>query len=347
MTAMGRLWEPTTVDEILLENRLAMAPMTRDRSTPGGVPTGMNAEYYARRASTGLIVTEVTQPSDDGRGYLPAPGNYTDEHIAGWRGVSGAVHIGRISHPSNAPHGRRPAVPSAVRPGGRTFTASGPQKMPRPRALSTREVAGIERDFRRAAAAAIAAGADGAEIHAANGYLVQQFLSRNANRRTDRYGGPVPNRILFAVGVASAVAEEIGPGRTRVSPGNPFDDIVEDDVAGLYGALLDALAPLGLAHVHVLHGGNQGLRRSIRHGWPGALPLNRGGADIQTRARDIEDGLADVFSVGAMVLAHPDLADRIKTGAPLDEPDRGTFYGGAEGGYAAYPTTIAAADRAA
>lgn len=340
MKATNRLWAPITVGEIPLDNRLAMAPMTRDRSTPGGVPTKMNAEYYAQRASTGLIVTEGTQPSDDGQGYLLTPGIYTEEHVAGWRGVTDAVHeaggrivvqlmhVGRISHPSNTPHGRRPVAPSAVRPEGKMFTASGPREMPEPRALSTEE------------------------IHGANGYLVQQFLSSNANRRTDRYGGSIPNRIRFAVEVASAVAEEIGAGRTgiRISPGNPFNDIVEDDVDRLYGALLEALAPLGLAYLHVLHGGDDDLLRSIRGTWPGALVLNRGGADIETRARDIEDGLADVITVGALVLANPDLVERVKTGAPLNEPDRSTFYGGDEHGYTDYPAlpaTITAGDRAA
>ncbi len=364
MTATDKLWEPITVGRIPLDNRLAMAPMTRDRSTPEGVPTESNAEYYSQRASTGLIVTEGTQPSDDGQGYLLTPGIYNDEHIAGWRKVTDAIHeaggqiviqlmdVGRISHPSNTPHGRRPVAPSAVKPEDQMFTASGPQDMPVPRALSTEEVADTVQDFRRAAAAAVAAGADGVEIHGANGYLVQQFLSSNANRRTDRYGGSISNRIRFAVEVASAVAEEIGPDRTgiRISPGNPFNDIFEDDVPELYGALLEALAPLGLAYLHLLHGGNEDLLRSIRRDWPGALLLNRGGADIETRARDVEDGLADVITVGAMVLANPDLVDRVRTGAPLNEPDRSTFYGGDERGYTDYPTlpkTITAGDRAA
>ena len=356
MTATNRLWDPITVGEIPLENRLAMAPMTRSRSTLEGVPTEMNAEYYAQRSSTGLIITEGTQPSDDGQGYLLTPGIYTDEQVAGWRGVTDAVHeaggriviqlmhTGRISHPSNTPHGRQPVAPSAVKPAGQMFTASGMQEMPEPRVLSEQEVADTVRDFRRAAAAAVEAGADGVEIHAANGYLVQQFLSSNANRRTDRYGGSIENRIHFAVEVASAVAEEIGSGRTgvRISPGNHFNDMVEDDVPELYGALVDALAPLDLAYLHLLHGGNEDLLRAIRRDWPGALVLNRGGADIEARARDIEEDLTDVVAVGAMVLANPDLVDRVKTGAPLNEPDKSTFYGGAEHGYTDYPTAIVA-----
>lgn len=361
MTATGRLWEPSAMGRIPLDHRLAMAPMTRDRSTPGGVPTEMNAEHYAQRATTGLIVTEGTQPSDDGKGYLLTPGIYTDEHVSGWRDVTDAVHeaggriviqlmhTGRISHPSNTPHGRRPVAPSALKPDGVMFTASGPQEMPEPRALSEGEIAETVRDFGRAAAAAIRAGADGVEIHGADGYLVHQFLSTNANRRTDQYGGSIGNRIRFAVEVASAVADEIGADRTgiRISPGNPFNDIVEEDVPELYGALLEALAPLDLAYLHVAHGGNEDLLRSIRHDWPGALVLNRGGASLDERARDIEAGLADVATVGAMVLANPDLVERVKTGAALNEPDPSTFYGGDEYGYTDYPMlpkTILAGD---
>ena len=352
MNTTTGLWDPITIGEVHLEHRLAMAPMTRSRSTPEGVPTDLNAEYYAQRASIGLIITEGTQPSDDGQGYLLTPGIYTDEQIAGWRGVTDAVHeaggrifvqlmhTGRISHPSNTPHGRRPVGPSAVRPEGEMFTASGLQEMPEPRALSEEEIADTVGDFRRAAAAAIAAGADGVEIHGANGYIVQQFLSSNANQRTDRYGGPIENRIRFAVEVASAVAEEIGPGRTgvRISPGNPFNDIVEDDVHELYMALVDALAPLDLAYLHVFHGGDEDLLRSVRRGWPGVLLLNRGGADIETRARDIEAGVADVVTVGTMALANPDLVARVKNGAPFNEPDPATMYGGGERGYTDYPT---------
>lgn len=364
MTTTNSLWGPTTIGRIPLEHRLAMAPMTRSRSTPGGVPTEMNAEYYAQRASTALIITEGTQPSDDGQGYLLTPGIYTDGHIAGWRLVTDAVHesggriviqlmhTGRVSHPSNTPHGRQPVAPSAVKPDGMMFTASGPLEMPEPRALSEGEISDTVRDFRWAAAAAIAAGADGVEIHGANGYLLQQFLSSNANRRADRYGGSIPNRIRLAVEVASAVADEIGADRTglRISPGNPFNDIVEEDVPELYGSLVATLAPFELAYLHVAHGGDEDLLRSIRHDWPGALLLNRGGANLDERVRDVEDGLADVVTVGAMVLANPDLVARLKTGAPLNDPDPSTFYGGDERGYTDYPalpTTILADARVA
>ncbi|MDQ0604527.1 N-ethylmaleimide reductase [Streptomyces canus] len=344
------LWNPIVVGEIPLPHRLAMAPMTRNRSTPKGVPTELNADYYAQRASHALIITEGTQPSADGQGYPVTPGIHTDEHIAGWRKVTDAVHkadgriviqlmhAGRMSHPDNTPHHRQPVAPSPVQPAGTMFTASGLQQMPVPRELSTEEVAATVDDFRRAAAAAIAAGADGVEIHGANGYLLHQFLADNTNQRTDGYGGSIENRIRFAVEVATAVAEEIGAGRTglRISPGNPFNDIAESDTHELYPALVRALAPLDLAYLHIGHGGDDDLLRTLRKLWPTTLVLNRAGTDIATRAKDIEDGLADVVTVGVMAIANPDLAERVRTGAPLNDPDPATFYGGGEAGYTDY-----------
>ncbi|MGA6222053.1 alkene reductase [Streptomyces umbrinus] len=349
---LNALWNPTVAGEIPLPHRLAMAPLTRNRSTPEGVPTELNAEYYAQRASHALIITEGTQPSADGQGYPVTPGIYTEQHISGWRKVTDAVHkadgriviqlmhVGRISHPDNTPHGRQPVAPSAVQPTGDMFTATGLKPMPAPRELSTEEVAATVDDFRRAAAAAIAAGADGVEIHAANGYLVHQFLADNTNQRTDRYGGSVDNRIRFAVEVATAVADEIGAGRTgiRISPGNPFNDIAESDTHELYPALVRALAPLNLAYLHIGHGGDEELLFTLRKLWPTTLVLNRAGTDIATRAKDIEDGVADVVTVGTMALANPDLVARIRSGAPLNTPDPNTFYGGGAAGYTDYPT---------
>jgi N-ethylmaleimide reductase len=354
------LWSPIDIGDIRLAHRLVMAPMTRDRATPEGVPTQMNADYYAQRASMALIITEGTQPSDDGQGYLLTPGIYRPDQVAGWRLVTDAVHkaggqifiqlmhVGRISHPSNTPHGRRPVGPSPITPAGTMFTAAGPQEMPEPRQLSSNEIAATVRDYQRAAAGAVAAGADGVEVHAANGYLLHQFLSSNANQRTDNYGSSIENRIRFAVEVTNGIAEEIGASRTGIiiSPGNPFNDIVEDDVDELYGALVHALAPFGLAYLNVVHGGDEDLIRAIRRDWPGTLFLNRPGVEIDIRAKDIESGLADVITVGTRSLANPDLVGRVKAGAPLNAPDPSTFYGGEEHGYTDYPTmesTIAAA----
>ena len=345
-------WEPTQIGALSLPHRLALAPMTRSRAQADGTPTELNALYYAQRASTALVITEGVQPSDDGQGYLVTPGIYTDEHIAGWRHVTDSVHdaggwiviqlmhVGRIAHPDNTPHGRRSVAPSAIAPAGKIFTAEGMLDMPEPRAMSTDEVAQTVQDFRHAAASAIAAGADGVEIHGANGYLVHQFLSTNANRRMDRYGGSIENRIRFAVEVAGAIADEIGADRTgiQISPGNPFNDMVEDDTAALYGALLRALASLELAYLNVAHQGDEQLLASLRRDWPGNLVLNRGSADLETRAKDLVDGTADLVTAGRMALANPDLVDRVKAGAALNEPDPSTFYGGDERGYTDYPT---------
>ncbi len=354
------LWDPLTVGTMQLPHRLAMAPMTRDRSRPDGVPTDLNREYYRQRASMAVIITEGTQPSDDGQGYLLTPGIYTDAHVAGWREVTGAVHAaggrivaqlmhtGRVAHPDNTPHGRQPVAPSAVRPAGVMFTATGPQEMPVPRALGTDEIPGVVQEYRSAASAAIAAGFDAVEIHGANGYLVHQFLADNTNQRTDSYGGSIAHRIRFAVEVVSAVVDEIGADRTglRISPSNPYNDIVEDDPRTLYSALLTALAPMRLAYLHLLHFGDEDLLRDLRRAWPTALLLNRAGADIDTRVADLDAGRADVITVGAMALANPDLPERVRAGAPLNEPDPSTFYGGDSHGYTDYPTLEEVVSRA-
>jgi N-ethylmaleimide reductase len=346
------LWQPIDLGAIHLEHRLAMAPMTRARSTTKGVPTEMNATYYAQRASMAVIISEGTQPSEDGQGYPLTPGIYNTAQIEGWRLVTDAVHraggriiiqlmhTGRIGHPLNTRHGRQPVAPSRVKPAGKMFTSVGTFEMPEPRPLSVHEITDTVRDHRRAAWAAMEAGADGVEIHAANGYLIHQFLSSNANQRSDHYAGSVENRIRVALEVASGVAEEIGGDRTGIiiSPGNPLNDIVESDVEDLYLALVHELGSLGLAYLNVVHGGDDDLVHAIRRDWTSALLLNRNGADIETRINDIESGLADVITVGTHSLANPDLIARIKSGAPLNDADRSTFYGGDERGYIDYPT---------
>jgi N-ethylmaleimide reductase len=347
-----KLWQPIQVGDIKLKHRLAMAPMTRSRATPDGVPTDLNAKYYAQRASMALIISEGTQPSDDGQGYLFTPGIYTDDQVAGWRKVTGAVrsaggqmfiqvmHAGRIAHPANTAHGRQPVAPSAVKPNAKMFTLSGLEDIPEPRALRTDEVPAVIQEFRHAAAAARKAGAEGVEIHGANGYLIHQFLSDNANLRTDQYGRSVEGKIRFAVEVAAAVADEIGAGRTgiRISPGNPFNDIAENDVETVYSALVSELSHLGLAYLHVAHAGNEPLLRTIRDLWPGVLVLNRGRTGLATRIEDIDSGTADVIALASMSLANPDLVQRIKTNAPLNAPDPATFFGGGTKGYTDYPT---------
>lgn len=351
MSSATKLWDPIDLGSIHLEHRLAMAPMTRDRSTPQGVPTALNAEYYAQRAADTLVITEGTQPSADGQGYLLTPGIYTQEQVAGWRAVADVVHdrggrlviqlmhAGRIAHPDNTLHGRQPVAPSAVAAEGQMFTAGGMQPLPAPRALSTGEVAQTVEDFADAARRAVAAGADGVEIHGANGYLVHQFLSSNANRREDRYGGSIAGRVRFAVEAAEAVGEAIGADRVgfQISPGNPFNDVVEDDTKALYSGLIGALAPLDLAYLNVVYGGDDELLGDIRRTWPSGLLLNRPGADVAMRVQDLDAGRADVITLGRTALANPDWVGRIRNGAPLNDADPATFYGGDHHGYTDYP----------
>lgn len=353
MTAAS-LWQPFTLGRVELPHRLALAPMTRNRAEPDGTPGELVAEYYGQRASLGLIITEGTQPSADGQGYLNTPGIYTDDHIAGWRGVAEAVHagggslfiqlmhVGRVSHPDNTPHHRQPVAPSAIASGQEIFTATGPQQMPTPRELTVDDIQATIAEFRHAAASAIAAGADGVEIHGANGYLLHQFLSPNANHRTDSYGGSVENRSRFVVEVAQAVADEIGADRVgiRISPSMPLGGIDEGDTESVrtqYRQLVGELAPLNLAYLHVHHVGDDELLRSFRDVWLTAILVVRYGRTREQIADDIEAGLADIAPLGRFALANPDVVERLRTDAPLNEVDPATIYSGGATGYTDYP----------
>ncbi|WAL68813.1 alkene reductase [Amycolatopsis cynarae] len=352
---MSTLWTPFKLGRIELEHRLAMAPMTRSRALPEGTPSPLAPEYYAQRASLGLLISEGTQPSEDGQGYLATPGIHTDAQMTGWRKVTDAVHdagghlfiqlmhTGRISHPDNTPHGRQAVAPSAIAPEAPMFTLSGMQDIPRPRALGIDEIAATVDDFRTAAARAIEAGADGVEIHGANGYLIQQFLAPNANTRTDAYGGSVEGRIRFAVEVAQAVAEEIGPERTgfRISPGSTLNGIDEGpERAATYHALITELAKLDLVYLHVMQGTDEALLHEIRALWPTALLVNRIDRRREELAGDLDAGIADIVPLGRWALANPDLVQRLQEGAPLNEADPATFYGGGNEGYTDYPVLI-------
>ncbi|WP_175856377.1 alkene reductase [Burkholderia anthina] len=347
-----QLFAPVRVGRYTLHNRLVMAPMTRSRAAFDGTPGAWAAEYYAQRAGLGLIVTEGTQPSDDGQGYLTTPGIYTDAHVAGWKAISDRVHardgrlfiqlmhVGRMSHPDNTPHHRPGVAPSAVAPGVPMFTATGMQAIPAPRALTTAEVRDTVNDFRVAARRAIEAGADGVEIHGANGYLVQQFFAPNANTRTDEYGGSIENRARFALEVAAAIADEIGADRTaiRLSPGTTLWGIDEGpDSADLYRHLATQLDALGLAYLHVMHQGDDALLADLRERWHGTLILNRPGRARDAIGADVAAGVADLEAYGQMVLANPDFVTRVKTGAPLNDAQRDTFFGGDARGYVDYP----------
>ncbi|MBI1686928.1 alkene reductase [Caulobacter hibisci] len=349
---MSRLFSPVRLGRLDLSNRLVMAPMTRSRATPDGVPGALAADYYAQRAGVGLIVTEGTQPSEDGQGYLTTPGIHTDAQVAGWKAVTDAVHAeggylfiqlmhaGRMSHPDNTPHHRQGVAPSAIAPNAPMFTATGPKDIPTPRALSTDEVGRTVADFRAAARRAIEAGADGVEIHGANAYLVQQFFAPSANTRADQYGGPIENRARFALEVAAAIAEEIGADRTaiRLSPGTTLWGIDEGaEGPDLYRHLVAELDKLGLAYLHVMHQGDEVLLADIRRLWSRTLVLNRPGRPREEIGADIASGLADLEAYGQMVLANPDFVARLKAGAPMAEADRMTFFGGDARGYTDYP----------
>lgn len=349
---MTTLWDPIRIGRMTLPHRLAMSPLTRSRALPGGTPSEFAAEYYSQRASLGLLISEGTQPSEDGQGFLNSPGIHSDAHVEGWREISEAVHAagghlfiqimhaGRMSHPDNTLHGRPAVAPSAIAPDAQIYTPGGLQQVPRPRALSVEEIQATVADFRRAAARAIEAGADGVEIHAANGYLIQQFLSPNANTRDDGYGGSIANRMRFALEVARAVVEEIGADRTgiRLSPGSRLGGIDEGQNHGdLYRALVAELAKLDLAYLHIAHNGDEALLKDVRTLWSAPLLVNRVNRPLELIGQDVESGLADVSPVGRWALANPDFVERLRTGLALNEPDPQTFYGGGARGYTDYP----------
>ncbi|MDR7017046.1 alkene reductase [Acinetobacter sp. 3657] len=349
---MNNIWQPILVGDIHLPHRLAMAPMTRSRAQANGVPSDLAVEYYAQRASAGLLISEGTQPSDDGQGYLATPGIYTPEHVEGWRKVTSAVHekggrlfiqlmhVGRMSHPDNTPHHRQPVAPSAIAPGEQMFTANGMLDIPQPRALLTEEIPQTVENFRIAARRAIEAGADGVEIHGANGYLIQQFFAPNANARDDRYGGSIENRARFAIEVAKAIAAEIGPERTaiRLSPSATLGGLDEGlEGPDLYRYLVAELNKLGLAYLHIMHFGNEALLADIRKLWEQVLILNRPSRSLEAIGSDINAKLADIESYGQFFLANPDFVERLKTNATLNQPNHATYYGGGAHGYIDYP----------
>lgn len=355
MSLSPTVWKPFTLGSLPLTHRLALAPMTRNRAAEDGTPTELAAEYYAQRASLGLLITEGTQPSADGQGYLNTPGIHTTEHVAGWRRVTDAVHergghvfvqlmhVGRMAHPDNTPHHRQPVAPSAISAEQDFFTPTGVQQTLTPRALTTDEVGEVVAEFVHAARSAVEAGADGVEIHGANGYLLHQFLAPNANQRTDQYGGSLENRSRLVVDVARAVAEAIGPERTgiRISPGFPLGGLDEggpDAIRAQYRHLVGELAPLNLAYLHVHHAGDDELLRSLREVWPTAVLVVRYGRDRDQIADDLDAGLADIAPLGRWALANPDVVERLRLDAPLNEVDPGTLYTGGSRGYVDYPT---------
>jgi 2,4-dienoyl-CoA reductase-like NADH-dependent reductase (Old Yellow Enzyme family) len=349
---MTSIWDPITVGRMRLPQRITMSPMTRSRALADGTPSPLAVDYYRQRASLGMLITEGTQPSDDGQGYLNTPGIHTPAHVEGWRAVAEAVHergghlviqlmhVGRMAHPDNTPHHRTPVAPSAIAPGVDMFTPTGKQPAPTPRALTADEIGSTVEDFANAARRAISAGADAVEIHGANGYLLQQFLAPNANHRTDSYGGSIENRSRLTLQVAEAVVSAIGADRVgiRLSPGAPLGGLDEGpDSADLYRYLVAELAKLHLAFLDVYSFDDHGLLAALRTLWPNPLLLIRDGRTLDALGDDVGAGLADVAPVAKWALANPDFIDRLRTSAPLNEPDPTTFYGGDAHGYTDYP----------
>jgi N-ethylmaleimide reductase len=358
---MSGLFTPFELGGLPLRNRVVMAPMTRQRALPGSdAPHALNAEYYAQRASAGLIVSEATQVQAAGRGYPHTPGIYTDEQIAGWRLVTDAVHasggtifaqlwhVGRFSHPVYQPDGGLPVAPSAIVPEGmRTRSDDGSVlTIPTPRALRVDELPAIAAAFGHGAACAVAAGFDGVEIHGASGYLIDQFLRDSANRRTDAYGGSPRNRMRFPLEVLDAVIAAAGAERVgiRLCPFGEVNGVVDSDPASVYVPFAEELSRRGIAYVHVVEGSTKLPRdpsafdfRAMRRRFGGAwIVSNQYNAELAEEA--LASGYADLVAFGRWFVPNPDLVERLRTGAALNEVDSATIYGGGAKGYTDYPT---------
>lgn len=356
---MPSLNEPINLGDLRLPNRVLMAPLTRNRARPDGTPGPWTETYYRQRSSAGLILTEATQISPTGKGYIGTPGIHSPEQVDGWRRIVDAVHdaggriflqlwhVGRISHTSLLPAGQAPVAPSAVRARAQTVTEAGFVDVSEPRALTHNDISGIIEDYGQAARNARSAGFDGVEIHAANGYLIDQFLQSGTNHRTDAYGGEVANRIKFLVDVAEAVVSEWPSSRVgvRLSPRGTFNDMSDADPASTFIAAVDAMATLTLAYLHVVEASPgdapaephfRSLFDRMRERWNGLYVAN-GSYDGPLGEAAVSQGKADAIAYGRAFIANPDLPERLSRHLPLNEPDQSTFYGGTERGYTDYP----------
>ena len=354
---MSDLFSPVKLGGIAMSNRMVMAPLTRNRSSMEGVPQDINVTYYEQRATAGLILTEATPISPMGHGYPLLPGIYTDAQVAGWKKVTDAVHakggkiviqlwhVGRISHPTLL-NGATPVAPSAVKPEGKAFTFNGLVDYVEPRALDASELPGIVADYVQASKNAIKAGFDGVEIHSANGYLLDQFLRDGSNKRSDIYGGSIENRARFLMEVTKAVVDAIGSDKVglRLSPVNPFNDMKDSNPQGVFNYVTEQLNQFKLAYLHVVEGGIHGggvadafdfdaMRKLCKSPYMANLSYDkaRGNAAIAS-------GHADAVAYGVPFISNPDLVERFRQDAPLNEADSKSFYGGTEKGYTDYPT---------
>lgn len=360
------LFKPYDLAGLSLSSRIVMAPLTRSRAIHGSdSPQALNATYYAQRASAGLIISEATQISPTAKGYAWTPGIYSPAQIAGWKLVTDAVHaqgghifaqlwhVGRFSHPSLQPNGQLPVAPSAIAPppGSKTIIETGKfVELGTPRALREEEIRAIINDYQHAAQAALNAGFDGVEIHAANGYLIQQFMSSASNHRTDQYGGSISNRLRFALEVATAIIEQIGAHRTgiRLSPVSSANGATDEAPFPLYTQLIKELDALQLAYIHVIEGITGGARdaqpdfdfQALRAQFRGSWMVNNG-YDRELAIQAVESGYADLVAFGKPFIANPDLVYRLAHNLPLNTPDPATFYGGDAKGYTDYPFYLA------
>jgi N-ethylmaleimide reductase len=356
------LFDSFKLGNLTLPNRLVMAPLTRNRALAGFVPSPLTVEYYGQRASAGLLISEATQVSQQGQGYQDTPGIYSKEQVAGWRQVTDRVHerggriflqawhVGRISHTSLQPNGGAPVAPSAIRANTKTFVNNAFTEVSEPRALELSEIPGIIDSYKRGAANAIEAGFDGVEVHGANGYLLDQFARDGTNKRTDAYGGSIENRARLMLEVSKAVVAEIGTERTgiRISPVTPANDTTDSNPQPLFDYIVDQLNALKLVYIHVIEGATGGPRDiapfdygSLRKRFKGAYIANNG-YDFELATKVLAANAADLIAFGKPYIANPDLVERLKKGAPLNEPDKATFYGGGTKGYTDYPTLDAA-----
>ena len=348
---MSALFTPVQVGRYTLANRMVMAPMTRSRADDAGVPNDLVVTYYAQRASAGLIISEGVFPTAMGKGYGRTPGIATDEQVAAWKKVTDAVHArggrifmqvmhcGRISHPSMLPNGALPVAPSAIQPKGQVWTATGLQDMVTPHALSVAEIAQVVADYRLATRRALEAGFDGVELHAASGYLPEQFLSSGSNQRDDIYGGSAANRARFVLEVLSAMVAEAGSDRVgiKMSPEMNFNDIVDANPQETYTYLVDQLQEFNLAYVHVALFGAKVDYHALLKPKVKTAYLMGGGLDQTKAEAALVSGTADATVFGGAFLANPDLPERFRAGAVLNAPDKDTFYAGGEKGYTDYP----------
>lgn len=361
--AANALFIPLTLGDITLPNRVLMAPLTRNRAHGDGTPNvGLAARYYAQRASAGLIISEATQISAMGKGYIDTPGIHTPAHVAAWRHITDAVHaaggrifiqlwhVGGISHTSLLPSGAAPVTPSGVHVDSQTFLADGFAPVSAPRALALSEIAGVVADYAAAAENARAAGFDGAEIHAANGYLIDQFLHDGTNRRDDAYGGSAENRARLLAEVTDAVTGVFGAGRTgvRLAPTGTYNGMTDSDPEATFATAIDVLNDRGLAFLHFVEGlpgvetsaDDHALLDRLRRRWRGLFIAN-GGYDGDRAAAAVADGRADAVAFGRAFIANPDLPRRLLEGAALNKWDGDTFYGGDARGYTDYPSLAA------